>query len=400
MPAKTTITTLIAYLHLAAVLGLLLIPRTGLSASISCGQTLTNTTTTASENDQYNFAGSAGQVIAVSIWASINYSSDSMVADIYSPGGQLLTTASAGRSSVQGNSGGAVNLTLPSSGTFTILVHDSAYISTANYALSLQSVIGGGCNGFTIPCGHTINGQISLGSQMNGYELVANAGEHILLSNSGFSGMVVDTYDPTGSNVVSMGASTSVNYTFAVTGIYTVVVHSGSYIGTGSYSLDLTVFGGCASLPTISVTPTNLVAVSGSTVTFTAAVSGPTPLYYRWWFGTNLISGATNTTYNIAQVHSNNVGGYVVVVNNPGGAVTSAPPALLSITGPPVTIIKSGANVIFSWPTNAGGFALQTTTNLSSGNWVTVTNPFTTIGTNVVFTNIISGKSAFFRLVQ
>lgn len=208
-------------------------------------------------------------------------------------------------------------------------------------------------------------------------------------------------YDPTGSNVFSIGASTSTNYIFADTGIYTAVVHAGNYIGTGSYSLDLTVFGGCASLPTVSVTPTNLVAISGSPATFTAVASGPTPLYYQWRFGASPISGATNTTYSIARMHTNNVGAYMVVVSNPGGAVTSAPPALLSITGPHVSVIKSGANDIILWPTNyAAGFTLQTTTNLAAGTWVTVTNPFTTVGTNIVFTNIISGKSAFFRLVQ
>jgi hypothetical protein len=318
-----------------------------------------------------------------------------MTADIYSPDGDWLTnvTTSCG--------GNAVNIGLPATGIYTILVHMANYNQTGSYALSVQSVTGGGCSGVTIPCGQTINGQINLASQMNGYELVANAGEHVIFSDSGFSGMVVDMYNPTGSNVFSIGASTSTNYIFANTGIYTAVVHSGGYNGTGSYGLTLTVFGGCASLPTVSVTPTNLAAISGSPVTFIAAASGPTPLYYQWRFGTSLISGATNTTYSIAQMHTNNVGAYVVVVSNPGGAVTSAPPALLSITGPSVAVFKSGTNNIISWPTNyAAGFTLQTTTNLSSGNWVTVTNPFTIVGTNDVFTNIISGKSAFFRLVQ
>ena len=72
-----------------------------------------------------------------------------------------------------------------------------------------------------------------------------------------------------------------------------------------------------------------------------------------------------------------------------------------TVSLPQLTIIQSGTNIVFSWPTNyASGFALQTTANLSSGNWVTVTNPFTTIGTNDVVTNSISGNSGFFRLVQ
>jgi hypothetical protein len=505
MKTKSTIATLKAYLPIAAVFGLLLIPKTGLAASISCGQTITGATTSAGESDAYSYIGSAGQVVSIGFYWGNNSGNLSGTVDIYNPSGQWMTnvpascpggtvnftlpssgaytilvhasgynvtanyslslqsvnnggcssqtitcgqtlasstgtnsemdaysyTGSAGQvvsigfwwGNNNGNlsgtvdiynpsgqwvtkvpascPGGTVNFTLPSSGAYTILVHATGYNVTASYNLSLQTVNNGGCNGITIPCGQTINGQISLKSQMNGYEMVANAGEHILLSNSGFSGMVVDIYDPTGSNVASMGASTSVNITLAATGIYTVVVHAGNYTGTGSYSLDLTVFGGCASLPTVSVTPTNLAAISGSPATITAAASGPTPLYYQWRFGTSPISGATNTTYSIAQMHTNNVGAYVVVVSNPGGAVTSAPPALLSITGPHVAVIKSGTNNIISWPTNyAAGFTLETTTNLSLGNWVPVTNPFTIVGTNVVFTNIISGKSAFFRLVQ
>jgi hypothetical protein len=81
---------------------------------------------------------------------------------------------------------------------------------------------------------------------MDAYELVASAGEHVILSDSGSAGLVVNIYDPTGSNVVNMGISTSTNYVLADTGIYTVLVHSGSYNSIGSYNLTLTVFGGCA----------------------------------------------------------------------------------------------------------------------------------------------------------
>src|SRR5205823_1426047 len=112
------------------------------AASIACGQTVTGTTTTASQVDQYTFSGTAGQVISAALWAGFGSVTHSEVADIYSPGGQLLTTASAGdyAGSV---GGGAVNLTLTNSGTFTILVHDSIYVTATSYALSLQSVNNG-----------------------------------------------------------------------------------------------------------------------------------------------------------------------------------------------------------------------------------------------------------------
>ena len=293
------------------------------SKPIACGQTVTNTTSYPTDMNAYDYIGTAGQVVSLAFsWSCGNAGQ----VDVYYPG------ASAPSVTVSAGCGGnATNLTLPSSGTYTLFVHQSGYSGTGYYTMSVQSVTGGGCNSKPIACGQTVTNTTSYPTDMNSYEMVANAGEHILLSNSGFSGMVVDIYDPTGSNVVSMGASTSTNYILAIMGIYTVVVHSGSYSGTGSYGLSLTVFGGCASLPSVSVTPTNLVVAAGSSAAFTAAASGPTPLYYQWWFGTNLVTGATNTTYSIAQVQTNNVGGYAVIVSNPGGAVTSSPPAQLSI---------------------------------------------------------------------
>jgi uncharacterized repeat protein (TIGR03803 family) len=63
----------------------------------------------------------------------------------------------------------------------------------------------------------------------------------------------------------------------------------------------------------------------------------------------------------------------------------------LTIVPPALTIIPSGANVILTWPTDATGFTLQSTTNLASPAWITVTGQF-------AVTNPISGTQMFFRL--
>jgi uncharacterized repeat protein (TIGR03803 family) len=60
---------------------------------------------------------------------------------------------------------------------------------------------------------------------------------------------------------------------------------------------------------------------------------------------------------------------------------------------PQLTIIRSGANVILSWPTNATGFILQSTTNLVSAIWTNVSGQF-------AVTNPISGTQRFYRLSQ
>ena len=73
----------------------------------------------------------------------------------------------------------------------------------------------------------------------------------------------------------------------------------------------------------------------------------------------------------------------------------------LVLHGPPLTLIRSGANAIFTWPTNPSGFTLQCATNLvTSVVWKTnLPAPVVVNGRNTV-TNPITGKQQFFRLIS
>jgi uncharacterized repeat protein (TIGR03803 family) len=65
---------------------------------------------------------------------------------------------------------------------------------------------------------------------------------------------------------------------------------------------------------------------------------------------------------------------------------------------PSLRIARAGNQVVLSWPEWAPNYLVQTTTNLGFGVWsggVGVTN---TVGNNFVFTNSVSGTSAFFRI--
>jgi RHS repeat-associated protein len=82
--------------------------------------------------------------------------------------------------------------------------------------------------------------------------------------------------------------------------------------------------GKCIPPPTIITPPANRLAQVGDTVVISAVASGLPPLTYQWYFnGTNVLSGATNTTLTLNNVQTNNSGGYSVVVSNHGGSVTS-----------------------------------------------------------------------------
>lgn len=67
---------------------------------------------------------------------------------------------------------------------------------------------------------------------------------------------------------------------------------------------------------------------------------------------------------------------------------------------PVMTILPSNRNLVLTWPTNATGFVLQSTTNLASPVWTTNSAaPVVLNGQNTV-TNLISGTPQFFRLSQ
>ncbi len=79
---------------------------------------------------------------------------------------------------------------------------------------------------------------------------------------------------------------------------------------------------------------------------------------------------------------------------------------VFSLSFPPqLTIIPSGPYVFLTWPTNyAGfdytGFTLQSTTNLLSPVWTTVSPGPVVIGGQSVVVNTISGAGQFYRLSQ
>jgi hypothetical protein len=68
---------------------------------------------------------------------------------------------------------------------------------------------------------------------------------------------------------------------------------------------------------------------------------------------------------------------------------------------PDLSEVLQGANLILSWTTNTGVFALQSTTNLTPPvSWSTVLLPQVIENGQYTVTNLVGGPAAFFRLVQ
>jgi hypothetical protein len=66
-----------------------------------------------------------------------------------------------------------------------------------------------------------------------------------------------------------------------------------------------------------------------------------------------------------------------------------------------LTATRVGGNALLSWPAAAAGFAVETSTNLSSPiNWVTLTNAPALVGNKWQLTVPASGTARFFRLIR
>lgn len=95
-----------------------------------------------------------------------------------------------------------------------------------------------------------------------------------------------------------------------------------------------------APLLTTGPTPATQTAAVGNAAAFTVAnATGVSPITYQWrHYGTNL-PGRTGQTLTFSAVQPSDAGPYEVVATNPGGSVTSAPPAaVLTVINPSVLV--------------------------------------------------------------
>ncbi len=86
--------------------------------------------------------------------------------------------------------------------------------------------------------------------------------------------------------------------------------------------------------PSITVQPSNLLVLPGTSADFGVSVNGTAPFGYQWRFnGTNILN-ATNALYSIPSVGTNNAGNYAVVITNAEGSATSSNAALTVVLSP------------------------------------------------------------------
>jgi hypothetical protein len=98
--------------------------------------------------------------------------------------------------------------------------------------------------------------------------------------------------------------------------------------------------------PVITSQPVSRTGVVGTNVAFSVSVTGSLPLYYQWYFNTNiLISGATNSSLTLSNIQMSQAGTYSVQVTNAYGSTNSAT-VLLNVNFPVPAIRVISTNVM------------------------------------------------------
>jgi hypothetical protein len=115
-------------------------------------------------------------------------------------------------------------------------------------------------------------------------------------------------------------------------GNYDVVVSNSTNTATSEVAV-VTV----TQAPSISTQPASQSIATGAEATFTVQATGfPAPTY-QWQKGGNVITGATNASYTIAQTVAADAGAYTVVVTNSLGSLTSEAATLTVTLGAAIT---------------------------------------------------------------
>jgi alpha-tubulin suppressor-like RCC1 family protein len=205
------------------------------------------------------------------------------------------------------------------------LANVSAIAAGADHSLALRS------NGTVVAWGINNFGQSSVPGGLSGVRAIGAGGDHSIavLSNG---------------TVVTWGSYRVGITNRAPTGTTNLIAVSGGYNHSVGLRLDRV---------TITTQPQSQTVLEGATVTFSVVAAGGQPIAYEWRKNGTPINFATNSTFQLFNVTTNDIAIYSVIVRNALSEVTSSNATLfvnvpVSITAQPQSVEAGvGENVNF-----------------------------------------------------
>jgi hypothetical protein len=244
----------------------------------------------------------------------------------------------------------------------------------------------------------SVLGTVAVGASVTNTFSVTNTGLGTLtLSNLVVSGAQAGDYRVDGialPALVTAGGSTTFNLVFSPAAcgatVATVLITNNDQ-WNNPFTLSLAGTGDA--VPMIEGQPVNQTNYAGTGATFSVGAAACSALNYQWYFGTNVLTGETNSSLSIASVGMTNVGYYSVVVTNSVGCTNSDPASLTviyqapNVVGGQLMLGAGGFNLVFSGPAGQTYQVLASDQlTLPRSAW-TVIGSGTFVGTNVVLTD-------------
>ena len=367
------------------------------AVSLPFAQVQTGLIGSAAQNNTYTFSANAKDVIDFTAVTTSGKLSPKI--RLYAPSGSLVSTAFPEDPYGDCSGGSAVEMntvSLPASGTYTVLFADCSDTNSGNYALYDQLTDSpSGAAG--VLWGQVQSGVIGSAAQSNTFTFSGSAGNSVdftLTTTQGSLSPKIRLYNPDGTQLAlaypedpygdcSGGSAVSLNsITLAESGNYTVLVGDCKDTSTGNYNMSSQCFGTCP-LPApllTSVSPNSALAggsgfaltVSGSNFVSGSAVN---------WNGsarTTTFVSSTQLTAAITQADIATAGSFPVTVlnptplagpskaipfavNNPAPAITSLSPSSATAGSGAFTLTVNGAGFVGSSVVNWNGSARTTT---------------------------------------
>ncbi|HZO84697.1 MAG TPA: immunoglobulin domain-containing protein, partial [Verrucomicrobiae bacterium] len=191
---------------------------------------------------------------------------------------------------------GAIRITVPAGA-----VSVSAIAAGADHSLALRS------NGTVVAWGINNLGQSTVPGGLSGVRAIGAGGDHSIavLTNG---------------TVIAWGRYRVDVTNRAPAGTTNLIAVSGGFNHTVGLRLDRV---------TITTPPQSQTVLEGATVTFTVVAAGGQPITYQWRKNGTPITFATNSTFQLFNVTTNDIANYSVLVRNALGEVTSSNATLL-----------------------------------------------------------------------
>ena len=158
--------------------------------------------------------------------------------------------------------------------------------------------------------------------------------------------------------------------------------------------------------PTIITQPISQIINLGQSATLSVIATGSAPLAYQWFLNSNIIAGATGSTYTASSA-----GNYYVVVTNPVGPVTSSTVTITTLTSTSPVVLNTQVNATSSTTVtlvasinggdsnsiSARGFLLGTCSDLSSTQTLNLSSPTPISSFAFTVTNLSPGTYYYYQ---